>query len=123
MILFEIDIGCFAVDEPECDPPRAVDGNGITLWFSLQAVKVPAGQIHVLGYRRFVERIEQAKAFALLIGTNLGAGSYPKKIAQSFMPPAINHITLYLLERRLSTKRLQLINFKSALGGIRQGLS
>ena len=62
MVLFKIDADGIAVDEAECDAPWAVHMDGVADRIkSSQAMRIKAGNVHILGAHRDIQRLQTAQ--------------------------------------------------------------
>jgi len=79
MVVFLIDADGIAIVPTECDPPIGSDLDCVlSLPISLQRVKIESWQVHVLRFRRSIQRVEYGdNALCRLRIDSLGAAPNP----------------------------------------------
>jgi hypothetical protein len=91
MVLFQIDAVSVTVLELEGDAPRPVDVGAIALRLPAQRVEVEAGDIHIPGNFRNVQRVENNQHPFLQSRRNLGGLARCEKLFQALISNRFDH--------------------------------
>jgi hypothetical protein len=91
MVLLQIDTERISILKLEGDAPGAVNVDGVPLRLPLKAMKVPAGDIHILWHGSHVQGIKDLETPFLEGSGHLGANPIPEKLFQSLMFEAPYH--------------------------------
>jgi hypothetical protein len=91
MILFEIDSNRVPAYPAECNPPRAIDTDSVTLRISMKGVEPITRYIHIFGPFGHHQGIEQPQETLKLILPYVAGFTGFQEFLKPFMPERLYH--------------------------------
>jgi len=105
MVLFQVNIPCFAVAPLEGDTPRPVDMNAVPLRFASERMEAESGNIQIAQRRRVFQCVEPSDHPVSEFRRYIGAAPGAKQLPQSFVAEMPYHQASVML-RVTRVKRL-----------------